>query len=728
MQFVRDLIGQKNGLLLDLEDAKRVRDRRKTSELASFAATLEGRIARELVKSDRKDDAIINLISQASCLRDANRLIEAKRVLETAVELSSSTGTTEWLAKQLGDISAKYKDPSWIFREIEPYIQGNSQLRRPQTEAYLAAVKHFKASNDHAIIQLPVGCGKTGTISLLPFGISSGRMLVVAPNLEIRQNLAKNLDYTSANSFLRSRGVLHNGSGPSCAVLDESANIIDCDEASIVVTNIQQLVAGDAEKWLGKLSPDFFDLIALDEGHHNVAPTWKDTLEHFPDAKITSFTATPMRADGQKVEGTRIYRFPIADAIKEGYIKDVASHRLEPIDLTFTYKGEQRRHTLDEVLKLKEETWFSKGIALAPECNRSIVNHSIQCMEELRSTGKAKHQIVAAACTIDHANAIRGLYEERNYRAAVLHSNLDSDRIAAIRREIESKHLDIVVQVQMLAEGADYPHFSVAAIFRPYRHFVPYVQFIGRIMRVITPNSPGNPDNRGYVVSHVGLNVDRWWDEMRQLDKDDEEFFASLANSDRDFVVPQIANTSAPDVGQRKLFAPSMVVLEETIAHYVKNRFLPEDASAVLDDLVNALSLRGIDFDQLGVTRAELERRIRDNADQQDKGIVLEQSVQPQKARQQARKRLEERIRSASKQLLNELKLSVVGFDLPKKFPQTGTTNNIAAAIVLLNQQVMEYLKVGPDERDMLTREQLIQAHDNIDAIIDAVAAKVRIE
>jgi superfamily II DNA or RNA helicase len=347
-------------------------------------------------------------------------------------------------------------------------------------------------------------------------------------------------------------------------------------------------------------------------------------------------------------------------------------------------------------------------------------------MEELRSSGKAKHQIVAAACTIDHANAIRALYEERNCRAEVIHSNLDPERIAAIRQEIQQQRLDVVVQVQMLAEGADYPSFSVAAIFRPYRHFVPYVQFIGRIMRVLAPDSPGNPDNRGYVVSHVGLNVDRWWDEMRQLDKDDEAFFVGLANSERDFLVPEVGLGSPSDVGPRRRFKPPMVVLEETIAHYVKDRFLPEDASAVLDDLINALSLRGVSLDELGVTRDELEKRIGETAGREARGKVLEQSVQPQRARQQARKRLEERVRSASKQLLNELEMSVVGFDLPKRFPQTGTTNNIAAAIILLNMQVMEYLKVGPDERDLLTTEQLIQAHDNIDAIIDAVAAKVR--
>jgi DNA repair protein RadD len=728
MGSITELIREKSALLLDLETARREKNNRTIVELASLAATLEGQIARELVKANRQEDAIVNLVSQASCYKDARRLIEAKRALENALQLGSSKARS-WIREELQSIPPSIEDPARIFQQLHVNILGNPQLRRPQTQAYEAAVAHFTKSHEHAIIQLPVGCGKTGTISILPFGVARGRMLVVAPNLEIRSNLLSNLDHTSPESFLRKRAVLSNGIGPTCALLDENANLHDCDNSSTVVTNIQQLVAGKAEKWLGKLAPNFFDLVVLDEGHHNVAPSWKNTIEHFPDAKIASFTATPFRADGQKVEGQRIYRFPIAEAITEGYVKDIASHRLEPLELTFTYRGEKRRHGLDEVLKLKEEHWFNKGVALAPECNKSIVDHSIQCMEELRSSGKAKHQIIAVACSIDHARAIRGLYEERNYRAEVLHSNLEEDQAMRVRAELRQGLLDVIVQVMMLAEGADYPSLSVAAIFRPYRHLVPYTQFVGRIMRVLAENSPGHPDNRGYVVSHVGLNVDRWWEELRQLDKDDQVFFEGLATNTGEFLIPKSGEQagSLSDVTPRRRFLPEMIVLDETIAHYVQEKFLPEDAKAVVDDVLNAMALRGVDILNLGLTRQQLEERIKATiTGAEQKGQVLEQPVQPQKARQIARQRLDERIRSASKQLLNELKLSVGTFQLPRMFPQTGTTNNIAAAIVLLNMEVMEYLKAGPNERDLLTAEQLVQAHDRMDSLIDAVAAKVR--
>jgi len=147
------------------------------------------------------------------------------------------------------------------------------------------------------------------------------------------------------------------------------------------------------------------------------------------------------------------------------------------------------------------------------------------------------------------------------------------------------------------------------------------------------------------------LNVDRWWEEMKELDTDDQEFFEGLANSKRDFLISESIKTGdAPrEITTRRRFRPEMVVLQETIAHYVKEKFLAEDAKAVIDDVLNAMALRGVDLATLGISREELEERIRTSiAEGESRGKVLEQPVQPQKVRLLAMQRLDERVRSAS--------------------------------------------------------------------------------
>ena len=721
-----DLVQEKNALLIELECAKSTKAKRTIiSTLASKAAVLEAEIAALLLTQGKRDKAVINLISQASCYLDAKREAEAARILEMALAVTQIKETRHWIQTTLTPLSAARR-VGVLFSSLRTNISENTDLRRPQRECYRAAHSHFSQSDEHAIIQLPVGCGKTGAMSILPFGLAKGRVLVVAPNLEIRKNLTKNFDYSNPICFWRKRHVLLNGQAPTCAELDSDASVLDCDNSDLVVTNIQQLVANDSEKWLKIIPPDYFDMILIDEAHHNVAPSWQQVIERFSSAKVASFTATPLRSDGKVVEGKRIYRFPISDAIKEGFIKDLASRKLTPSEIYFEYKGQKKRHTLEEVLALREEAWFSKGVALSPECNKNIVDASIQCMNELRANSAQQQQIIAVSCSIDHANSIRSLYVERGCRAEVLHSHQTEAEQDRIRSVLTKGEIDVIVQVQMLGEGADYPKLSVAAIFRPYRRLVPYVQFVGRIMRVLVEDSPGHPDNKGFVVSHVGLNVDRWWEDLRKIDDDDQGFFQELAEGERGFLLEGGAIQDNPQA--RRRFSPEMKVLEETIAYFVQESLLPEDKKALIDDLINALALRGVTIETLGLSREQLEEKYLEAHTSQQIGKHENLPVQPQAARQEARKRLDERVRSGAKQLLNDLGISVVGFELPRRYPSFGAANNLAAAVILLNREVQIFLGVGGGDRRELTEEELKRAHDNIDILIDRLVRAYREE
>jgi DNA repair protein RadD len=91
---------------------------------------------------------------------------------------------------------------------------------------------------------------------------------------------------------------------------------------------------------------------------------------------------------------------------------------------------------------------------------------------------------------------VRGLYEECGYQAAEIHSDMDPDDKEAVIERLRLGQLDCVIQVQMLGEGFDHPRLSVAAIFRPFASLAPYIQFIGRVMRVVVQDEPDHPDNR----------------------------------------------------------------------------------------------------------------------------------------------------------------------------------------------------------------------------------------
>ena len=205
-----------------------------------------------------------------------------------------------------------------FFKNTVVEIHGNPQLREPQREGYQAIVEYFNSRSGPSYIQLPVGCGKTGLMGIAPFGVTEGRVLIVAPNITVRDTILNELDISKPDCFFSQRMVLTPSFGPYISVLKTGANIHDCDNAHIVVANIQQFV-GANNRWYEKLDPDYFRMILVDEGHHNVAESWRRLFDYFKGAKIISLTATPVRSDGQQVDGEKIYSYTYTRGDAHGF-------------------------------------------------------------------------------------------------------------------------------------------------------------------------------------------------------------------------------------------------------------------------------------------------------------------------------------------------------------------------------------------------------------------------
>ena len=301
-----------------------------------------------------------------------------------------------------------------FFEETSAHIEENFQLREPQIEAYQALYNFFHQGGKTAIIQIPVGCGKSGIAALAPFGIAQGRVLVVAPNLTIKDGLFETLDVTNRQKcFWRKRNILKDKDmigGPFACTLD-TGNISVCEKSHIVVSNVHQF-STNPEKWLKKFPQDFFDLIIVDEAHHSPASSWKTVIEYFKEAKVINMTATPFRSDKQEMDGELVYRYPFKKATFKGYIKRIRAWYAAPSELEFTAKGETKTYNLDEILKMKEKDWFSRGIALSEVCNQTIVDNSLEKLEELRKTG-THHQLIAVACSVEHSKRICAMYVAR---------------------------------------------------------------------------------------------------------------------------------------------------------------------------------------------------------------------------------------------------------------------------------------------------------------------------
>lgn len=610
--------------------------------------------------------------------------------------------------------------PDQVFKTLPSDVEGNERLREPQREAHRAVRMHFSSETEHAIVQIPVGCGKTGVIATLPFGIADGRVLVITPNLTIRKGVAEALDVANPKNFWRRTGALRDFSaGPFRAVLDGvDANLHDCNESDFVVTNIHQL-ASSADRWLPQFPPDYFDMVIVDEGHHNVATSWTKVFSRFPKAKVVSLTATPFRGDGVRPVGKVIYRYPFTRAMVKGYIKQIHSRNVAPAEISFTYRDDTRKHSLEEVLALREEAWFRKGVALSSECSIHIVEASIKYLTDMRAKTGFHHQLIAVACSVDHARQIRSLYAERGLTAREIFSEMDDDKKDAVIADLKRGKLDCIVQVQMLGEGFDHPPLSVAAIFRPFRSLSPYIQFVGRAMRVIHEDKPGHDDNHAYVVSHVGLNNDAHWDDFKELDFDDQRLI-------REWVDGQpVDEADGMGTGRPRRFDQGMLVDNEIVGEFISKSFLDPDDDRVLKELLDrdiggGLHLRDVVSKE--ALRATLREKQLDAAD----GAPVGGPVQPQDRRVQARKRLVERSNAVAARVLQDLKLTVVGREVGRAVREVAGRDNRSAAIELMHKYVNDRLGIDKKQRATISLEQAESALAALDSIGDEVVAAIK--
>ncbi|MCP4020884.1 MAG: hypothetical protein GY729_03495 [Desulfobacteraceae bacterium] len=76
---IQSLKTEKTVKLLNLEAAKAAQKSRDVFHLGSEVAALEGKIAAKYLELGDKRNAVINIISQASCLCDSGRFPEARR-------------------------------------------------------------------------------------------------------------------------------------------------------------------------------------------------------------------------------------------------------------------------------------------------------------------------------------------------------------------------------------------------------------------------------------------------------------------------------------------------------------------------------------------------------------------------------------------------------------------------------------------------------------------------
>lgn len=304
---------------------------------------------------------------------------------------------------------------------------------------------------------MPTGSGKTAVLMTAAFMRRSRRTLVVTPSALVRSQIATEF---KSLSLLKSLGVVGNDI-PLPNVLEvktrraSEAAWVELNGTDVVVATPHTVSPGHSQV---SEPPDWlFDLILVDEAHHEPAHTWRALLNAFPSAAKALFTATPYREDGREIKGKFAYVYTLREALNDKIFSQVH----------FTPVSPSAGESSDEAIARKAE-------------------------EVLRADQASgfEHYLIVRTDQKTRAEALAEVYKRVTHlRLTVVHSGHSFKRVEEAVAQLKGGELDGLICVDMFGEGFDFPQLKIAAIHSPHRSLSVTLQFIGRFTRVGGPKT-----------------------------------------------------------------------------------------------------------------------------------------------------------------------------------------------------------------------------------------------
>ncbi len=331
---------------------------------------------------------------------------------------------------------------------------GDIGLRLPQSGAVHAVAAHFSLRTDPALVCMPTGSGKTVVLLMCPYVLASRRALIITPSTIVRGQIAENAQDASELSAI---GVLPEGTpGPLVhEVKRRVSSVEEWDEfrAHDLVVATPHTLSPIYQSVVPPPS-DLFDLILVDEAHHEAARGWRKLLDAFPDAKRVLFSATPFRRDRKEIRGRFVFDYPLRSAFEDGVFGPVH------------FVPAEEQYGADFDVRIAKTAWSRY---------RADRDNGLDHRIMVRTGSKTK------------ARELVKLYSDHtDLRLQIITSDHSYSFAKRAIKRIKEDDLDGVVCVDMFGEGFNLPQLKVAALHSPHKSLAVTLQFIGRFARVRT--------------------------------------------------------------------------------------------------------------------------------------------------------------------------------------------------------------------------------------------------
>lgn len=271
------------------------------------------------------------------------------------------------------------------------------------------------------------------------------------------------------------------------------------DKSYEIYLSLYQAVTGtEEEKNIYKqFSPDFFDLIVVDECHRGSADedsAWHDILKYFSSATHVGMTATPKETkyvSNIHYFGEAVYTYSLKQGIEDGFLAPYKVIRID-LDKDLTgwrperYKIDKYGHSIED--RIYNQKDFDRGLVL--EQRTQVVANKIS--EYLKATNRFDKTIVFCE-NIDHAERMRQALVNENPDLAVQNRKYvmritgdNPEGKAELDNFIlpETKYPVIATTSRLLSTGVDVQTCKLIVLDQRIQSMTQFKQIIGRGTRI----------------------------------------------------------------------------------------------------------------------------------------------------------------------------------------------------------------------------------------------------
>jgi type I restriction enzyme R subunit len=244
---------------------------------------------------------------------------------KSAGQLERTLGLNEFPSPQ--DLWERYKAWKQLKPEEEqiitqPYFIGEKPPRYYQQVAINRTVEAIACGQNRILLVMATGTGKTYTAFQIMWRLWKAKKKKRILFLADRNVL---IDQAKTNDFKHFGGVM-------TKISDRQV-----DKSYEVYLALYQAVSGTEEvlNIYKQFSPDFFDLIFVDECHRGSAAedsAWREILDYFKPATQIGLTATPKEtADVSNIDyfGEPLYTYSLKQGIEDGFLAPYKVIRIE---------------------------------------------------------------------------------------------------------------------------------------------------------------------------------------------------------------------------------------------------------------------------------------------------------------------------------------------------------------------------------------------------------------